>query len=290
MTGADSVEVGKYYHFEFQGAWADLTGDYYITGYTAPDIITLIDATINLFKIYFEDYGMGNDKYEAYIDSSTKIIIANKVTSKNPIERNEDDFVYLPASLINFSKSYLYLDAVKLNLTVHSGVKHFDSLTDKNKFIKKTLVDIKDSFDKMDDYSGEMISVDYEEIETITTQEEIDDILSSRERAVNNRLKAKMQTQLTREASERNLYERLAETKTEKENYIGLANNLATKINEVEALRITNTNEAETLNGVKNNMIKMLNMLITGETTVNALGNTGIEVFENLYNLARESN
>jgi hypothetical protein len=99
-----------------------------------------------------------------------------------------------------------------------------------------------------------------------------------------------MQTQLTREASERNLYERLAETKTEKENYIGLANNLATKINEVEALRITNTNEAETLNGVKNNMIKMLNMLITGETTVNALGNTCIEVFENLYNLARESN
>lgn len=289
MTGAD-VEVGKYYHFEFQGAWSDFTGDYCVTGYTAPDTIALIDATVNLLKTYFEDYGMGNDKYETYINSSTKIIIANKVTSKNPIEKDESDFVYLPASLINFAKSSVYLDAVKLNITVHSGVKHFDNLTDKKDFIKKTLVNIKDSFDKMDDYSGEMISVDYEEVETITTQEEIDKILSSRERAVNNRLKAKMQTQLTREASERNLYEKLAETKVEKEKYMELSNSLATKINEVESLRVTNTNEADTLNGVKNNMIKMLNMIITGETTINALGNTGVEVFENLYNLARESN
>lgn len=289
MTGAE-IEVGKYYHFEFQGAWSDFTGDYCVTGYTALDTITLIDATVNLFKIYFEDYGMGNDKYETYINSSTKIIIANKVTSKNPIKKDESDFVYLPASLINFSKSHLYLDAVKLNLTVHSGVKYFENVTDKNKFIKKTLVDFKDTVDKMDDYSGEMISVDYEEIETITTQSEIDKIMATRERAVNNRLKAKMQTQLTREASERNLYERLDETKVEKEKYMELSSNLASKINEVESLRITNEYEAKTLNGVKDNMIKMLNMLVTGETTINALGNTGIEIFENLYNLARESN
>ena len=78
-------------------------------------------------------------------------------------------------------------------------------------------------------------------------------------------------------------------TKVEKEHYETLSTNLSSKINEVEALRVTNTAEAETLNKVKENMIKMLNMLITGETTIGSLGNTGIEAFNNLYDLAKNT-
>ena len=288
MTSAE-IEVGKYYHFEFQGTWSEFSGDYTVTGYTTPDTISLIDATVSLFKIYFENLGMDRDKYNAYINSSSKVIIANKVTSKNPISVDENEFVYLPVPIINFQKSYLYLNAVKLNLTVHSGIKYFEKETERSEFIKKTLIDIKDTIDKMDDYSGEMISVDCEEIDTITTQSDIDRITSARKLLVNNRLISKMQQQIVLEASERNMYERLEETKVEKEHYETLSTNLSSKINEVEALRVTNTAEAETLNKVKENMIKMLNMLITGETTIGSLGNTGIEAFNNLYDLAKNT-
>ena len=250
------IEVNKYYHLEFQGLWESFTNDYYIAGASTPDTLTLIDPKISIYKTYFEDLGLGNNDYERYISPSTNVLIVNKVTSKNPISKDEE-LVYIPITLLNLPKCYTYLDAFKLNITIHSGVKHFDKLVDRKNFIKKTLVDIKDTVNKMDDYIGESISVDCEETDTITTRAILDDIESTRKYLKENVNKSRIQKQLILEASERNLYESTARMNEEKERYTAIANELLTKINNINAIKESNEYESAALNGVKTIMIRM---------------------------------
>ena len=287
MDSSD-IEVGKYYHIEFLGDWSDFTGDYMITSYASPDTVPMIDSKASLYNIYFDDLGYERSKYELYIKSSTLVFIANKISSKNPLSINTKENVYIPSTLVNFPNSYVYLDGVQFDFTIHSGTKHFDSLTEKDTFTAKTLNDIKGVIEKMDDYAGEEISVEISENETLTTTSEQNSIQEARNASIRNRNLAKTQYNLNTEAAERNLYERVVEATEEKSKYETLASSLSSKIVEVEALRVTNTTETNILNNIKKIMIQQLSMLISGEITVESLGDTGSTAFDNLYEQAKE--
>lgn len=286
---SSSVEVGKHYHIVFNGVWnTDFTGDYVVIGYAAPDTVTLIDKSTSIFKIYFNDLGLTREKYDLYIKSSSIVYIANKITSKSPIEVNDKEQVYLPAPLIDFAKSYEFLQGTKFDFTIHTGSKYFENILDKQAFESKTKSDVKDAIERMDDYSGENISVEISDSEVLTTKEEQDVISEARTRAMNNRNASRQQYQTNIEAAERNLFEMMNETKIEKDKYTTLATTLKNKINEVEALRVSNLSESTILNNVKKIMIQQLTLIISGEIPVSSLGETGNAAFENLYSLAKE--
>ena len=288
----DNVEVGKKYHIEFLGNWSDFDGDYQISSIVSPDAVIAISPDKSIRSIYFTDIGLDEDMYSMYIKPSTLVYTAYAITSKNPVKVDNDSIekiLYLPSSLINYDKSYLYLDGVQLKFSVTTGVKYFDSLTNLEKFINTEKVDVKNMFDKNYNFSGETIGVLVDQIEALTTKAEIDNVNIAKAKIKDAADKAKRQYQMNIEASERNLYEKVKEATVEKEKYIELSNGLHSKINDAEALRIINEDESRTLNNIKNLMIKMLTMLITGEVTLGSLGNSGSEAFDTLYAQAKEN-
>lgn len=288
----DNVEVGKNYHIEFLGNWSAFNGDYQISSMITPDAVVAITPDKSIRSIFFTDIGLDDNTYSMYIKPSTIVYSAYPISSKNPIKIDNDSIdkiVYLPSSLINYDKSYLYLDGVQLKFLVTTGIKYFDSVTNLEKFINSEKIDVKDMFDKNYNFSGESIGVLVDQIEALTTQSEINNILKNKEKIKESSDKAKRQYQLNIEAAERNLYEKVKEATSEKNKYIELSNSLHSKINDAEALRISNEEESVILNNVKKLMIKMLTMLITGEITLGSLGNSGSEAFEILYNQAKEN-
>ena len=288
----DNVEVGKKYHIEFLGNWSAFDGDYQISSIVSPDAVIAISPDKSIRSIYFTDIGLDEDMYAMYIKPSTLVYTAYAITSKNPVKVDNESIekiLYLPSSLINYDKSYLYLDGVQLKFSVTTGVKYFDSLTNLEKFINNEKVDVKNIFDKNYNFSGETIGVLVDQIEALTTKAEIDNINTAKAKIKDAADKAKRQYQMNIEASERNLYEKVKEATVEKEKYIELSNSLHSKINDAESLRIINEDESRTLNNIKNLMIKMLTMLITGEVTLGSLGNSGSEAFDTLYAQAKEN-
>lgn len=288
----DNVEVGKNYHIEFLGNWSTFDGDYQISSIITPDAVTAISPDKSIRSIFFTDIGLDDDTYSMYIKSSTLVYSAYPITSKNPLKVDSDSIekiVYLPSSLINYDKSYLYLDGVQLKFSVTTGIKYFDSVTNLENFINDEKTDVKNMFDKNYIFSGETIGVLVDQIEALTTQSEINEINKIKEKIKEASDKAKRQYQINIEASERNLYEKVKEATSEKEKYKTLSNSLYSKINDAEALRISNEEESRVLNNVKTLMIKMLTMLITGEITLGSLGNSGSEAFDILYNQAKEN-
>lgn len=286
---ASGVELNKSYNIKFLGSWSQFDGDYTFIGYSDPATVKILEPTADIFKTFFEDLGLDQSSYDMYVKPTTLVYIAYKLTSRDPVETDEETKFYIPSSLIDFSSSYGFVVGNRLSISVTSGVKVFNSSVDLDKFLTKTTNEIKSTIEKLDDYAGETISVSMRTSEALTTQSEVDLITKTREANVINKNKARQQYQLNIEASERNLYEKLQETQKSKERYDRLAIELSNKINQTEAMRVSNETEANTLNSVKNIMISMLSKLISGEIVISSLGETGAIAFDNLYSQAKES-
>jgi len=147
MTQTD-VKIDEFYYFEFFDEWGNLNGSYKITGYASPDVITSIDESKSLYKLYFEKYGFDNDMYNKYIDKSTLVFIATKLISTDPIETSIADdeiMVYIPSTLLKYNKSYSYIKGYRTNYNFVSNPRIHDSLMKLNDFEKESKLIIKEA-------------------------------------------------------------------------------------------------------------------------------------------------
>jgi len=212
------------------------------------------------------------------------VYICEKITSREPISIDDAvrNRVYIPASLIDSGNSYEYISAFRIQFTVESGIKNYPSLTAREKYIKSAINYIKDAVDNHKEFIGENVSVIASDIDVLTTESELNKVTTNKEEASRNKLNAKMEYQKSIEASERNLYEKVREAKTEKANYETIASTLSGKISEAESIRISNINQAETLTGIKTLMIRMLDEILDG-AVIQSYGDTGQEIYDNFY-------
>lgn len=251
MTKSD-VTIGSYYYFKFLNTWSsDFSGSYKVTGFVSPDIVDSLNSSNNLFKIFFDDYGLDSDSYDGYIDRNTLVFTATRLVTTDPIEESTEDVtVYIPCTLVDFSNSHAYLKANRLIYSITSSPRVIDTELEMNNFKTDTKKVIRDAIKSTAEFVADDLSFEISETDALVTQSEYDEFEKTREKVYTDQQNALIQSNINRETAERRLYTTTAEMKTAYNKYIKQLNNLTDQLKNIQSVADANDKINATLNNV----------------------------------------
>lgn len=251
MTKNDVV-IGNYYYFKFLNTWSsDFSGSYKVTGFVSPDIVDSLNSSNNLFKIFFEDYGLDSDSYDGYIDKNTLVFVATRLVTTDPIEEStEDATVYIPYTLVDFSNSYAYLKANRFIYSITSSPRILDTELKINNFKTESKKIIRDAIKSTSEFVVDDLSFEINETEALVTQSEYDNFEENREKIYNDQQNALIQSNVNRETAERRLYTTTAEMNSAYKKYVDQLNNITKQLENIQAVADANDRINTTLNNV----------------------------------------
>lgn len=291
MTKSD-VTIGNYYYFKFLNTWSDdFSGSYKVTGFVSPDIVESLDSSNNLFKIFFDDYGLDSDKYDGYIDRNTLVFVATRLVTTDPIEEStEDTNVYIPYTLVDFSNSYSYLKANRFTYSITSSPRVLDTELEINNFKTSTKQIIRDAIKGTEEFVVDDLSFEISESDALVTQSDYNTFEENREKVYTDKENALIQNNTNRETAERRLYTSTVEMQSAYKKYVKQLETLTSAIENANSIASQNDVIKTTLENVKAKIIDILAYVMTINPTAfdSVSGLDANYTAEQLYNRIAE--
>lgn len=266
MTKSDVI-IGNYYYFKFLNTWSsDFSGSYKVTGFVSPDIVDSLNSSNNLFKIFFDNYGLDSDSYNGYIDRNTTVFIATRLVTTDPIEEStEDTMIYIPCTLVDFSNSYAYLKANRFIYSITSSPRILDTELKINNFKTESKKIIRDAIKTTSEFVADDLSFDITETKTLVTQSEYNSFEESRDKIYSDQQNALIQSNVNRETAERKLYTTTAEMKSAYNKYVGQLDNITKQLENIQTIADNN----DRINNILNNVVAKIKDLLAYVMTIN---------------------
>ena len=262
---ASDLKVQSYYHIKLANPWLDKEYNVRITGIANINTLTELDPTANIKKEFFNNYNIPISKYLLLITNSTLIYVCQSIKEYDPVVIDEDNKVFIPETLIDYSETFEYIEAKRYDFDVSTGVKSFNSILDENDFLESATELIRKSVNNIDHFVADSLSVRVHTTDVLTTQDKLDDIETERSRIVDNKNMALKQNKDNIEAKERNLYRKTKEAERSYKKYEDAREQIVSQMNSINALQALNEQENFNLTKIKNNMIEIINKIRDGE-------------------------
>lgn len=274
------LKVQSYYHVAFSSPWTDLDCDVKITGMTSISTLSELDPSYDIKAKYFNAYNLGISKYLLLITNSTVIYACRKIKSYDPIKIGEKstDTIYIPASLIDFTKTYQFQEAKKYNFLVNTGMKKFDSVLDENDFFEAATNNLIKAINDIDDFVADNLNIQVSSTDVLTTNSALADIKARQTELINRRDLALKQNKDNQEAAERNLYSKTKEAESASSEYREYKDRLITQMNDVGRLQAETELENNRLLRVKQVMQEICTKIRNGEYSASSFPS-----FDELY-------
>jgi hypothetical protein len=260
-----ALELNKQYHIVLYPTWG-LSYDLLIIGIVNQKTIANFDKAADIKKIFFDDYNLGINTYLRLITSSTAIYIAYPITSLDPIEtqRSDDKRVFLPESLIDFTKTYEYVSAKKYDFDISSGVKKFKNTLAENEFVKEIKVKIRKIINTMDEFIVDTISVEASSTEVLTTESYLKQLEKEKNELINLRNLSILQRETNLADNQLALYEQIHKEQEAQRKYEEQKIDLLQKLNNITAQEHQNTIINNILFKIKEVMREMISQIKSG--------------------------
>lgn len=284
------IKVNYNYKFYFNEPWTELDGDYHVAGYASLDTLSQLDPSYNMYNTLFAQFGKTLDDFAIYVNKSTIIYVLLPIHAKDPVEIEEDmkEAIYVPSSIVNTGRTFKYEDGERVEFNFVSGPRLFTSTVERNSYVNKTKIKVKETIEKMEEFKGDDLSISVDFHDVLTTKEILSVQEQKKEVYSKNKDLAVFQKKINDEAAERSLYERIKEAQESKSYYEQVAKELNEKIMQAQTIQIENSNESVKLNSIKSNMIAMLDQIVdlenlAGTSVFRVYGESGIDIFNALY-------
>jgi len=277
---ATDLKVQSYYQVAFSSPWTDLDCDVKVTGMTSISTLSELDPSYDIKAKYFNAYNLGISKYLLLITNSTVIYVCRKIKSYDPIKIGEKstDTIYIPASLIDFTKTYQFQEAKKYNFLVNTGMKKFDSVLDENDFFETATNKLIKAINDIDDFVADNLNIQVSSTDVLTTKSTLADIKARQAELINRRDLALKQNKDNQEAAERNLYSKTKEAESASSEYREYKDRLVTQMNDVGRLQAETELENNRLLRVKQVMQEICTKIRNGEYSASSFPS-----FDELY-------
>jgi hypothetical protein len=279
----NSLTVSSYYHITLEKAWNADTYDVQIVGSGSRSTISELDASVDIKKTFFTDYNIGVTKYLLLITDSTIIYIVKPIKSYDPTEVDDDTKYYIPASIIDYTNSYQYIEAKKYNFEVKTDVRKLDSVLDEDTFIDSSESSIRKAVLNISDFAADTVSVDYDSTDVLTTQSVLDVMTANRDKLVTYRENADKQYRDNLEAKELNLYTKTQQVITAETEYETAKTSIISQVASVNSMQAANQEENEVLLKVKTIMEQIIVNIKAGTYSA-----TDFPSFDELYAEAKQ--
>ncbi len=277
---ATDLKVQSYYHVAFSSPWTDLDCDVKVTGITSISTLSELDPSYDIKAKYFNAYSLSISKYLLLITNSTVIYACRKIKSYDPIKIGEKstDTIYIPASLIDFTKTYQFQEAKKYNFLVNTGMKKFDTVLDENDFFEDATNKLIKAINDIDEFVADNLNIQVSSTDVLTTDSVLDDIKAQQSELINRRDLALKQSKDNQEAAERNLYSKTKEAESASSEYREYKDRLVTQMNEVGLLQAETELENNRLLYEKQVMQEICTKIRNGEYSASSF-----PTFDELY-------
>lgn len=277
---ATDLKVQSYYHVALSSPWTDLDCDVKVTGITSISTLSELDPSYDIKAKYFTAYSLSISKYLLLVTNSTVIYVCRKIKSYDPIKIGEKstDTIYIPASLIDFTKTYQFQEAKKYNFLVNTGMKKFDTVLDENDFFETATNELIEAINNIDEFVADNLDIQVSSTDVLTTESVLDDIKTQQTELINRRDLALKQSKDNQEAAERNLYSKTKEAESAASEYREYKERLVTQMNEVGVLQAETELENNRLMYVKQVMQEICTKIRNGEYSASSFPS-----FDELY-------
>jgi hypothetical protein len=215
-----ALSINKMYHVELQSKWGKFY-DVKIEGTASPAAIKKISPATNLKKEFFDDYGMNISSYLILLPENASVYICRPIISFDPlkISDNDNERVFIPESLIDFIKTYIYVEAKRYVFEISSGIKRYKNILEEDQYFKDTRRKITNKIKTIDDFVIDNISTEVEGIDILTTNLYLDNLDSERKRVLDQYKSFSIQKQNNYEDEQRSLYEQTVRAKEAEKKY-----------------------------------------------------------------------
>lgn len=291
------VKIGNYYQFTFLPIWAVFDGAYKVTGYVSPEIVSAINDGRSIYSIFFEELGLNAELYNSYIEESTLVYVATKLITTDPIEESINDeevTVYIPSTLVRFEESYEYIKGNRVSYSFSTNPRIFKNEKALNDYKTKAKSIVKEALGKTSEFSVDSISVEVFDNEVLTTNNEYNSFLKSREEKEVAAKIAEIQWRSNQESADRKLYKATLDAEAAKVNYEGRFDQLAAKIDEANKIVQNNIDQRNYLNKIKDYIIEVIgDIMIRQPTAFDGIpglptGYTATQVYNAIYSLVSQ--
>lgn len=179
----ETIELGKNYQIVLSDIYNGSKFNVNIIGITDIDNVSKNDKDYNIYETYFSPIGLGITAYYTAITKETKIYICSPIKSFSPFNLT-DEKIFIPETLIDFSKSSEYVKALNISFNVYPIVRSMISdNTDRDKYISELVLSIKNRLNQLVEFCDQkfnvesnfdtiyMLSEDLEKIESLRESE-----------------------------------------------------------------------------------------------------------------------
>ena len=260
-----SLAVQSHYHVEFYSPWsADKSYDVQIVGMVNTTTIAELDSSYDLKKEYFTAYNLGVATFLRYINASTRIYVVRPIKSYDPTEVDDETSYFIPESLVDFTKSYQYLEAKRYTFTVETGIKKFSDVIVEDEFYTEARTKISKAVGALGLFIADKVSTDVGYTDVLTTQTVLDTLDTTRENLISLQTAATKQEKDNTEQLERNLYIQINKAQESKNAYDSAEATLHSQLNTVKAQEIENNNLNIHLTAIKTEMVEIISQIRSG--------------------------
>lgn len=176
----ESIEIGKPYSIRLLEVYGGSYTNMMVVGSTNIDNVANNSKDYNIYETFFEPAGLGLATYYAAVNKNTIIYICVPIKSLNPFEIDSDNKLYVPESLINLEDSEEYIKSIKLDFSIGSLYRRYESEEERDKFISEITDKMKKRLDGMIDMSIDEIEIDTSFDETYLVKSKIESIEETR--------------------------------------------------------------------------------------------------------------
>lgn len=214
----EKLVQGKYYHVCLLSPYSAV-GDFDVVISSIAKKATLsyygeYDIRENLF-IAAGVEGIGT--YLSTVTDDTDIYVCHTISSYDPPEVDDGDFIFIPASIVDHSSTEEYKEVVRYQLNIEGIRRHFDTDGDRYDFVDGLEKVIPAVLARETVLANDVLSISTTEEELIVQESVIKKEEEEREKFIQEREKAIRDREIADANREMNYYERMSKLKKEEE-------------------------------------------------------------------------
>jgi hypothetical protein len=280
------LSINGLYHIELQSKWGK-SYDVKIEGTGSQASIQKLNPSANIKKEFFDDYAMSISTYLMLLPNNAVIYIGKPIIAFDPYKISEEDTekVFIPESLIDFSKTYNYITAKRYVFEIESGIKRYKNILEEDRYFKDIRGKISKKIKTIDDFVIDDISTDVKAIDILTTENYLDSLEKDRQKTLDQYKAFSIQKQSNYEDSQRSLYEQTIRAKEAERIYEERRALLLSQLSDISNKEAQNSHVNSILIHIENCIRELLGNLKNDPR----FENENIPTFEELYEAAEEA-
>jgi hypothetical protein len=240
---------GHYYHLPFIAPYTHKGPFFVQIGAIARKSTLELYGDFDIRGTFFDEVGMST--YLTMVPEEMDVYVANLIESNDPIEIKTDENIFIPKSLIDFSKAEEYFVSVKFVYNVEGVRRFFDLKLDQIAFVKSSPKEIDDAVMKVNTFLGDLISTSISEAEYLESNSRIKADELNREQKLKEKEHRLFMEEKRREDAANEIYtEKVRLQKIEKQQLAQL-NALQGEQNALNELRVTSKEFANKVEDIR---------------------------------------